>query len=152
MRYAVAGKLNARAEADGLPIHYVAANPGSYVYPTSARPDLAPPASLSASNYCDNRTLIATSGRMLFDEPDASAVLNCPEYNSWKWGLHNLPLYMNESVSFYQQRLPKVNIHFLLGGADTCDNKFESLDTCWDHDLRSGFLLTTLITLITLSP
>jgi pimeloyl-ACP methyl ester carboxylesterase len=106
-RYAVVARGEAAAASRGIALRYVIANPSSYVYFDEQRPD--------------------ASGA--FVKFDAAA---CPDFNHWKYGLANLPAYVNAG------RAPQTNAELeaayvkrdvvVLLGSDDCDPMHPALD------------------------
>jgi len=94
-RYAVLGRGGDRAEAAGLAMRYVVANPSSYVYFSADRP-----------------------------QPDGSfapfpAAL-CPGFDDWKYGMNGLPAYAGSAAAAaLEAAFVRRRVIYLWGGDDT---------------------------------
>lgn len=94
-RYVAASDGEAALRKAGIPIRYVMANPGSYVYFDDKRP--------------------TADGRLQTVDRQA-----CPAVNKWQYGLDDAPPYVaTQSAAALEARYATRNVVYLLGGADT---------------------------------
>ena len=94
-RYAVLGQGGDRAEAAGLAVRYVVANPSSYVYfsPDRPRPD---------------------------DSFATFSAARCPGFDDWKYGMNRLPPYAGPSTpAALEAAFVRRRVIYLWGGDDT---------------------------------
>jgi len=97
-RYAVVGRGEAALTKAGVHVHYVVANPSSYVYFSPDRP-------------------LAGGGFGPYKGP------SCKGYNNWKYGVIDPPPYVgNASFADIEATYAKRDVTYLLGGADTDPN------------------------------
>lgn len=98
-RYAAMGQAPTVLEKDRLPVRFVVANPASYLYFTNSRP-----------------TEIGTG----FNRPDDK---DCPTYNSYPYGLNDLPPYARRLGSnAIRMGYPERRIVYLVGDKFVTDN------------------------------
>ncbi len=111
-RYAVVGKAEQLAAAQGIRVRFVIANPSSYLY------------------FSDDRPLLS-KGHFQFAPFQAA---DCPEFHQWKYGFLNGPPYValgaasdwRKTEDDYAQR----DVIYLLGTADTDPNHPELDKSC----------------------
>ena len=110
-RYALTTQADKALQADGIKVRYVVANPSSYAYFNAQRP-------------------IPT-----FD------AANCPGFNTWKYGLKELPAYA-EGLKHRQleQTYVERDITYLLGARDT-DPNHPALDKSCEAEAQGAFRL-----------
>ena len=110
-RYALTTQADKALQADGIKVRYVVANPSSYAYFNAQRP-------------------IPT-----FD------AANCPGFNTWKYGLKELPAYA-EGLKHRQleQTYVERDITYLLGAKDT-DPNHPALDKSCEAEAQGAFRL-----------
>jgi len=119
-RYAAGNQIEQQANSLGIAMRYVVANPSSYIYFSSDRPkgtttDFAP--------------------------LNSSQISGCPGYNTYKYGLDGLNIYMAavgaaQIKSQYQSR----QVTYLLGMLDTDPND-SSLDVTCPAELQGAYRL-----------
>jgi pimeloyl-ACP methyl ester carboxylesterase len=96
-RYAVVGPVPEALAPSPVHVHFIVANPSSYLYFDDKRP--------------------ARSGA--YAPPDAGA---CPDYNRWRYGFERVPPYVNQSAAAYEQRFISRDVTYLLGEKDVDPN------------------------------
>lgn len=99
-RYGASSPISDDMIAKGIDISFVVNNPGTYTY------------------VDDKRKVLGTENT--FAVPSASAISLCPEYNEYRFGLDEIPLYVREigGVEAYRNRLPQRKITYLIGQND----------------------------------
>ena len=110
-RYALTTQADKALQSNGIKVRYVVANPSSYAYFNAQRP-------------------IPT-----FD------AANCPGFNTWKYGLKELPAYA-EGLKHRQleQTYVERDITYLLGAKDT-DPNHPALDKSCEAEAQGAFRL-----------
>ena len=118
-RYALASGLWPRA---GVAIRYFPANPSSYTYLTSLRPEQRSP--WSCEGFCDNTTLLHRNWS--FARPAPPAVAACPYFDAYGYGLSgHLPPYLAaRGVAAMVRAFGQRSVTFLSGSSDVCDEPF----------------------------
>jgi hypothetical protein len=115
LRYAAMNNRHEILEGHGVLIHYVAANPSSYLY-------------LDQTRFHFNST-----GEILMISKEE--LKDCPNYNKYKYGLEELYGYAESlSPQLIRTRLLKRPIMFVLGTMDT--KRSWSLDTSCEGDAQ----------------
>ena len=110
-RYALTTQADKALQADGIKVRYVVANPSSYAYFNAQRP-------------------IPT-----FD------AANCPGFNTWKYGLKELPAYAEgQKHRQLEQTYVERDITYLLGARDT-DPNHPALDKSCEAEAQGAFRL-----------
>lgn len=110
-RYALTTQADKALQADGVKVRYVIANPSSYAYFNAQRP-------------------IPT-----FD------AANCPGFNTWKYGLKELPAYaQGQKHRQLEQAYIERDITYLLGAKDTNPNH-PALDKSCEAEAQGAFRL-----------
>lgn len=110
-RYALTTQADKALQADGIKVRYVIANPSSYAYFNAQRP-------------------IPT-----FD------AANCPGFNTWKYGLKELPAYaQGQKHRQLEQAYIERDITYLLGAKDTNPNH-PALDKSCEAEAQGAFRL-----------
>ena len=110
-RYALTTQADKALQADGIKVRYVIANPSSYAYFNAQRP-------------------IPT-----FD------AANCPGFNTWKYGLKELPAYaQGQKHPQLEQAYIERDITYLLGAKDTNPNH-PALDKSCEAEAQGAFRL-----------
>ena len=110
-RYALTTQADKALQADGIKVRYVIANPSSYAYFTAQRP-------------------LPT-----FD------AANCPGFNTWKYGLKELPAYAEgQKHRQLEQAYVERDITYLLGAKDT-DPNHPALDKSCEAEAQGAFRL-----------
>ena len=110
-RYALTTQADKALLADGIKVRYVIANPSSYAYFNAQRP-------------------IPT-----FD------AANCPGFNTWKYGLKELPAYaQGKKHRQLEQAYIERDITYLLGAKDT-DPNHPALDKSCEAEAQGAFRL-----------
>ena len=110
-RYALTTQADKTLQADGIKVRYVIANPSSYAYFNAQRP-------------------IPT-----FD------AANCPGFNTWKYGLKELPAYaQGQKHRQLEQAYIERDITYLLGAKDT-DPNHPALDKSCEAEAQGAFRL-----------
>lgn len=110
-RYALTTQADKALQADGIKVRYVIANPSSYAYFNAQRP-------------------IPT-----FD------AANCPGFNTWKYGLKELPAYaQGQKHPKLEQAYIERDITYLLGAKDTNPNH-PALDKSCEAEAQGAFRL-----------
>ena len=110
-RYALTTQADKALQADGIKVRYVVANPSSYAYFNAQRP-------------------IPT-----FD------AANCPGFNTWKYGLKELPAYAEgQKHRQLEQAYVERDITYLLGAKDT-DPNHPALDKSCEAEAQGAFRL-----------
>ena len=110
-RYALTTQAEKTLQADGIKVRYVIANPSSYAYFNAQRP-------------------IPT-----FD------AANCPGFNTWKYGLKELPAYAEgQKHRQLEQAYVERDITYLLGAKDT-DPNHPALDKSCEAEAQGAFRL-----------
>ena len=110
-RYALTTQAEKTLQADGIKVRYVIANPSSYAYFNAQRP-------------------IPT-----FD------AANCPGFNTWKYGLKELPAYAEgQKHRQLEQAYIERDITYLLGAKDT-DPNHPALDKSCEAEAQGAFRL-----------
>ena len=110
-RYALTTQADKALQADGIKVRYVIANPSSYAYFNAQRP-------------------IPT-----FD------AANCPGFNTWKYGLKELPAYAEgQKHRQLEQAYVERDITYLLGAKDT-DPNHPALDKSCEAEAQGAFRL-----------
>ena len=110
-RYALTTQADKALQADGIKVRYVIANPSSYAYFNAQRP-------------------IPT-----FD------AANCPAFNTWKYGLKELPAYAEgQKHRQLEQAYVERDITYLLGAKDT-DPNHPALDKSCEAEAQGAFRL-----------
>ena len=110
-RYALTTQADKALQTDGIKVRYVIANPSSYAYFNAQRP-------------------IPT-----FDSA------NCPGFNTWKYGLKDLPAYaMGQKKRQLEQAYVERDITYLLGAKDT-DPNHPALDKSCEAEAQGAFRL-----------
>ena len=110
-RYAMTTQADKALQADGIKVRYVIANPSSYAYFNAQRP-------------------IPT-----FD------AANCPGFNTWKYGLKELPAYaQGEKHRQLEQSYIERDITYLLGAKDI-DPNHPALDKSCEAEAQGAFRL-----------
>lgn len=110
-RYALTTQADKALQTDGIKVRYVIANPSSYAYFNAQRP-------------------IPT-----FD------AANCPGFNTWKYGLKELPAYaQGEKHPQLEQAYIERDITYLLGAKDT-DPNHPALDKSCEAEAQGAFRL-----------
>ena len=110
-RYALTTQADKALLADGIKVRYVIANPSSYAYFNAQRP-------------------IPT-----FD------AANCPGFNTWKYGLKELPAYaQGQKHRQLEQAYIERDITYLLGAKDT-DPNHPALDKSCEAEAQGAFRL-----------
>ena len=110
-RYALTTQADKTLQADGIKVRYVIANPSSYAYFNAQRP-------------------IPT-----FD------AANCPGFNTWKYGLKELPAYaQGKKHRQLEQAYIERDITYLLGAKDT-DPNHPALDKSCEAEAQGAFRL-----------
>ena len=110
-RYALTTQADKALQADGIKVRYVIANPSSYAYYTAQRP-------------------LPT-----FD------AANCPGFNTWKYGLKELPAYAEgQKHRQLEQAYVERDITYLLGAKDT-DPNHPALDKSCEAEAQGAFRL-----------
>ena len=95
-RYAVLGQGERQLASSGIRLRFVVANPSSYAYFDSQRPD--------------------AQGRLV---PFANAAA-CADFDTWKYGMQGLPTYAEgRSAASLEQHYVGLDITYLLGARDT---------------------------------
>jgi pimeloyl-ACP methyl ester carboxylesterase len=93
-RYAVAGRNIAALTNEGIDVRYVVASPSTYAYFDAQRPD-------------------AQGIAAPFD------AARCPDFNQWKYGMDNLPPYVDgRTPAQLEAAYAARRIDYLVGGAD----------------------------------
>jgi pimeloyl-ACP methyl ester carboxylesterase len=91
-RYAIMGKGGAALEKAGITVSYVVANPSSYAYFSS-------------------------------DRPEQAIARTCPGYDTWKYGMQDLPAYAQpKSPAELERDYVSRRVIYLLGSLDTDPN------------------------------
>ena len=99
LRYAATNNIHDSLEQQGTSVRYVVANPSSYLYLDQAR-----------YKFSSENTIMKISEDELAD---------CPNYNSYKYGLEDIYGYAkNIPIETVQKRLTTRPIMFLLGAED----------------------------------
>ncbi|MEO6918138.1 MAG: alpha/beta hydrolase [Collimonas sp.] len=94
-RYAVAGRAQGAMVKAGIKVHYVVANPSTYLYFDNRRPD-------ADGNF------------------QAAVTTYCPRVNRWKYGMEQLPAYVSQQdLGGIEARFAERKVTYLLGMADT---------------------------------
>lgn len=115
-RYAATTDINADPAMD-IPVRFVVANPGSYVYLDSRRPN---------------------SAGTVFATPTAGEISAAPGYNTWKYGLQGtLPPYVAARSATIPARFSGHTVTYLLGDADN-DPGDPDLDTSPEANLQGA--------------
>ena len=110
-RYALTTQADKALQADGIKVRYVVANPSSYAYFNAQRP-------------------IPT-----FD------AANCPGFNTWKYGLKELPAYAEgQKHRQLEQAYVERDMTYLLGAKDT-DPNHPALDKSCEAEAQGAFRL-----------
>lgn len=110
-RYALTTQADKTLQADGIKVRYVIANPSSYAYFNAQRP-------------------IPT-----FD------AANCPGFNTWKYGLKELPAYAEgQKHRQLEQAYVERDITYLLGAKDI-DPNHPALDKSCEAEAQGAFRL-----------
>lgn len=110
-RYALTTQADKALLADGIKVRYVIANPSSYAYFTAQRP-------------------IPTFG-----------AANCPGFNTWKYGLKDLPAYaQGQKHRQLEQAYIERDITYLLGAKDI-DPNHPALDKSCEAEAQGAFRL-----------
>ena len=110
-RYALTTQADKALQADGIKVRYVVANPSSYAYFNAQRP-------------------IPT-----FD------AANCPGFNTWKYGLKELPAYAEgQKHRQLEQAYVERDMTYLLGAKDT-DPNHPALDKSCEAQAQGAFRL-----------
>lgn len=110
-RYALTTQADKALQADGIKVRYVIANPSSYAYFNAQRP-------------------IPT-----FD------AANCPGFNTWKYGLKELPAYaQGQKHPQLEQAYIERDITYLLGAKDI-DPNHPALDKSCEAEAQGAFRL-----------
>ena len=110
-RYALTTQADKALQADGIKVRYVVANPSSYAYFNAQRP-------------------IPT-----FD------AANCPGFNTWKYGLKELPAYAEgQKHRQLEQAYVERDMTYLLGARDT-DPNHPALDKSCEAEAQGAFRL-----------
>ena len=110
-RYALTTQADKTLQADGIKVRYVIANPSSYAYFNAQRP-------------------IPT-----FD------AANCPGFNTWKYGLKELPAYaQGQKHRQLEQAYIERDITYLLGAKDI-DPNHPALDKSCEAEAQGAFRL-----------
>jgi len=106
-RYAMLNSIDAKLKRQGVQLHYVVANPSSYLYPTADRPRL------EGLGYAPYERGI------------------CPTYNQYKYGMDRLPPYAKEQdQSRLFVRYVGRTVTYLLGEADNNPEQRFLDETC----------------------
>ena len=117
LRYAAMNNLHELLEGLGVSIHYVVANPSSYLY------------------LDRTRFYFSSTGEILMISKEE--LKDCPGYNKYKYGLEELYGYAEPlSLKLIRTRLLKRPIMFALGTVDT--DRSWSLDTSCEGDAQGG--------------
>ena len=110
-RYALTTQADKALQSNGIKVRYVVANPSSYAYFNAQRP-------------------IPT-----FD------AANCPGFNTWKYGLKELPAYAEgQKHRQLEQAYVERDITYLLGAKDT-DPNHPALDKSCEAEAQGAFRL-----------
>ena len=110
-RYALTTQADKALQADGIKVRYVIANPSSFAYFNAQRP-------------------IPT-----FD------AANCPGFNTWKYGLKELPAYAEgQKHRQLEQAYVERDMTYLLGAKDT-DPNHPALDKSCEAEAQGAFRL-----------
>jgi pimeloyl-ACP methyl ester carboxylesterase len=113
-RYAAVGKAGDALERSGIHLHFVVANPSSYLYFTPDRPALK------------------SKGDFTFEIPSDTCH---GKYNHWKYGLEDPPPYVGTiTAADVEQRYVGREIVYLLGTSDNDPNHPELDKSCGAED------------------
>jgi len=133
VRYALANRFEPKLIYTPIEMYYTVANPSGFPYLDEKRPVFKP---TSCDNYCVNTTILASEYE--FDVPPSSAILECPKYNHWKFGLNGtLPSYIKHGLSIAEMKNQFFGrkVHYLNGEADVCNSKL-ACTHCKDTDME----------------
>jgi pimeloyl-ACP methyl ester carboxylesterase len=106
-RYAVGTRISEAMRNSGLSLRFIVANPSSYLYFTPERP------------------VADASDRFALPKTD------CAEYDTYKYGTHDMPPYMTSTTADQMETAFKnKNVIYLLGSQDTDPEDTNIDDTC----------------------
>lgn len=98
-RYAASSPIADELNAKGIDISFVVNNPGTYTY------------------MDDKRKVLGTENT--FAVPSAFVIDDCPDYNEYRFGLDDLPPYLDEvGEDNIRARLPQREVTYLIGQND----------------------------------
>lgn len=105
----------------GVHVRYVVADPGTWLYFDSNRPQLL--RSNAPADWADCGAVASLPGscELRFATPADQAA--CPGGNTWKYGMEQLPTYLQAQDVTARRRYTTADIHYLEGELDSSDRK-----------------------------
>lgn len=123
----------AASPPDGLQLHYVIADPGSWLYFDPVRPQ--------ARSTDGQQNTASLSDEYDFVQPDKAA---CSGYDQWKYGVQDLPTILGSNAAKARERYRAASIHYLEGALDTGTDKsthYRVLDRSCAANLQGPYRL-----------